>query len=367
MHDVLIAGAGPAGLAAAAGFARSGRQVQVLDPAAAAPASRGRLYALNRPASRLLGSIAPDALRRACPIARMRVFARNGRPFEFSAAAAGMAALAATVLEDDLLAALRAAVDAAGASVAYGVRIESLQPLETGWLAAGGPMRCETRLLVAADGAASATASLAGVRSSPAGFGQRVWSGWLAAPAAEPGIARQWFADDGILALLPAPEGRWGFIWSEPAGLDRDRSVPDADFLRERISSICEPELGGCSFAGLPASFAVRPGHAPAAGRRIALVGDSVRALYPLAGQGLAIGLGDVAVLLDCCSSCGDPGVAAALGRYRRLRRLRSEAALQLTCLLARPARAPGLLLDAASRSAPACLLALGARLANAP
>jgi len=60
-------------------------------------------------------------------------------------------------------------------------------------------------------------------------------------------------------------------------------------------------------------------------GERLALVGDAAHVIHPLAGQGLNMGLRDVAALAECIADNArlglDPGEREVLARYQRWRR----------------------------------------------
>ena len=217
MTEVLVAGAGATGQAAAIGLAGQGRKVRIVERLAEEPGSAGRLFTLNWPARRLLARLLAADLPMQ-PIRHMRIFAPDGRRLGFSADAAGIACLAATVLEDDLIAALAAARAAAGLSIELDSQVTAATAEPDCWRVACAGSRIAARLLVAADGAASPTAAAAGLVRRSAGPTQQIETGWLEADRAPAAVAWQWFASFGTLALLPAADGRINFILSRPAG-----------------------------------------------------------------------------------------------------------------------------------------------------
>ena len=365
MTEVLIAGAGATGLAAAVGLAGQGRTVRLLESRPAAAGSAGRLFTLNWPARRLLARILP-ATPPAQPVLHMRIFPPDGRLLRFDAGSAGIACLAATVLEDDLLAALATARAAASIALQVDSQVTAAHPASDCWQVECGRSRTiATRLLIAADGAASPAIAAAGLARTAAGAIQRIESGWLEAPAAPAAVAWQWFAPFGILALLPSPDGRINFILSRPIGSD-EGDDEDAGSLIDRV---CRPEIGSWRMDARPRQFAAAPGRLRGWRPRLAAIGDCARSIYPLSGQGLAMGLGDVETLLDCLAGSKDPGQPAALQRYRHLRAIRTTATVRISGFFARAGSAgspAARLLSLAARIDSGRAAALCAHLANA-
>ena len=352
MTEVLIAGAGATGQAAALGLAGQGRQVRLVERQARAPGSAGRLFTLNWPARRLLARLLAAKLPMQ-PIRRMRIFAPDGRLLGFDADAAGIACLAATVHEDDLTAALAAARDAAGLAIETNSQVTAAAAEADGWQVTCAGRQIAARLLVAADGAGSPTAAAAGLARTSAGASQQIETGWLEAAGAPAATAWQWFAPFGCLALLPAADGRINFILSR--ALAAGAPAADAEAI---IGDLCRPEIGSWRLLAPPQHFCATCSHSRGSRPRLALIGDCARSIYPLSGQGLAVGLGDVETLLECLAGKPDPGAGAALQRYRRRRALRTGATVQVTSFFARASN---------RNSAAAGLLSLAARIDSAP
>jgi 2-octaprenyl-6-methoxyphenol hydroxylase len=74
--------------------------------------------------------------------------------------------------------------------------------------------------------------------------------------------------------------------------------------------------------------------------QRLVLIGNAAHTLHPVAGQGLNLGLRDLAalaqILADRVRAAGDPGAAAALDDYKRLRGGDQDQTALATDLLAR-------------------------------
>jgi ubiquinone biosynthesis UbiH/UbiF/VisC/COQ6 family hydroxylase len=137
------------------------------------------------------------------------------------------------------------------------------------------------------------------------------------------GIAYQWFAPDGILALLPLPGKRISIVWSvSPENSNELLALTHEEFCA-RVSEASNHTLGELRVITPPAAFALRVLNlAHITKPRLALVGDAAHNVHPLSGQGVNLGLRDVRELVKVLSQRGalDCGDMSLLRRYEKAR-----------------------------------------------
>ncbi|MEO1199489.1 MAG: FAD-dependent monooxygenase [Pseudomonadota bacterium] len=187
------------------------------------------------------------------------------------------------------------------------------------------------RLLVAADGANSPIRALAGIATVDWAYGQTGIAATITHQSPHENRATQHFLPGGPLALLPLPDDSEGrhrssIVWTVPTARAEELLSLDAlDFAIE-LEQSAGPSLGEMTVLAGPGGFPLDLKLARAfVAPRIALVGDAAHRVHPIAGQGLNLGLKDVAALaetvVDAVRLGIDPGSLTTLHGYERWRR----------------------------------------------
>jgi 2-octaprenyl-6-methoxyphenol hydroxylase len=335
--DVLIAGAGFAGLALAIAL-RQGLgptfSVAVADPMLARETSDARASAIAAAARRLFETIGvwADVEADAEPILDMVVTDSRlkdaVRPvfLTFGGEVAPGEPFAHMVENAPLIAALVANAKAEGVLLrATAVtNIVHEEPLIHAQLADGENKGA--RLIVAADGARSHIRELAGIQSFGWWYEQSAIVTTVAHEREHHGRAEEHFLPAGPFAMLPLRNRRSSIVWTErTAEAERIVALDDTAFHAE-LEQRFGLKLGDIAIAGArrayPLGFFVARAFVA---DRIALVGDAAHMIHPIAGQGLNMGLRDVAALAEAIVDAArlglDPAGADVLERYQRWRR----------------------------------------------
>jgi 2-octaprenyl-6-methoxyphenol hydroxylase len=181
-------------------------------------------------------------------------------------------------------------------------------------------------LLIAADGARSRLRELAGIPTFGWSYAQAAIACTVAHERDHGGRAEEHFLPAGPFAILPLTGRRSSIVWTEEAReAERIVALPD-DLFHAELEERFGLHLGDITAEG--------PRHVHPLGltvarafvaERLALVGDAAHVIHPIAGQGLNLGLRDVAALAETIVDAArlglDIGAAHVLERYQRWRR----------------------------------------------
>jgi len=335
IFDVVVAGAGPAGLAFAAAVKQAlgpGIAVALVDPRPLASDGRLRTVALAEGPRRLIEQVGAWAALAplAQPIRRMAIYDGRARDVvrieQLRFGGDDDEPLAHMAFNDDVAAALRDGAAAIGLETVAGAVTAFTPGRDTAELELAGGRRLRARLVVAADGARSRLRALAEVPTVGWDTGQTGMVATIAHERDHEGLAEQHFLPGGPFAVLPM-RGRFSsIVWNEShADAKAIVALAPDDFLRE-LEYRFTLKLGALSLASrveaIPFSFRFARRFV---GERLALVADAAHVVHPLAGQGLNLGLRDVAALaetvVDRMRLGLDPGDARTLEAYQRARR----------------------------------------------
>jgi 2-octaprenyl-6-methoxyphenol hydroxylase len=356
--DAIIVGGGLVGMTLALALEAHGLTVDVVDAAqledTLEPNFDGRASAIASASARMLRAIGVwDALEpHACAIDEIRVTdGLSPLSLHFDSADGEGGALGYMVENRRVRAALiEQARSRAGIRVHAPVRYGRVTRDITGAaveLADGTLLRAP--LVIAADGRRSALREAAGIRVARWRYDATAIVTMIEHERSHSGVAFELFYPSGPFAILPmqsssadaAPGTRSAIVWTvEGDAAPAYLGLPERALAAE-VGKRMGGFLGAIRLIAPASSYPLGFHHAERyVAERLALIGDAAHGIHPIAGQGLNMGLRDVAalaqVLVESARLGLDLGDAAVLERYERWRRLDNSMVAGVTDALTR-------------------------------
>ena len=291
--DVIVVGAGPAGLGAALGCLKAGLAPAIVDTSKSAStyASKGRSAALfNKTVAFLQGLGVWEGCKvYAEPLKALQFIDDTGRRLRapdcvFHAEEIGETAFGYNITNADLVAAFQAEVEKQNLPIITPGPLTSFRETATkaSLRFADGTELCAP-LAIAADGRMSATREAAGFRKLSWAYDQVAMAASFSHERPHRGVCIEFHRSAGPFTLVPLPGNASGFVWVERKDdAERLLALDDADFARRiwlwagfRVSA------SGRAFRCPPLPFASMDGRAspwwetrPTSPRRLALRGS---------------------------------------------------------------------------------------------
>jgi len=182
------------------------------------------------------------------------------------------------------------------------------------------------RLLIAADGARSFIRERCNIQTVGWDYGQSGIVTTVEHERDHNGRAEEHFLPAGPFAILPLKGRRSSLVWTEETReAERIVALSDEEFHAE-LEKRFGLHLGDLQAVGPRRAYPLGMSVARSfIAERVALIGDAAHVIHPIAGQGLNLGLRDVAALAEAIVDAArlglDVGSATVLDRYQRWRR----------------------------------------------
>ncbi len=311
-YDVIIVGAGIVGLSLALGLDKNtDLRIAIVD--AVAPVDLGvldaydaRVFAINKASQKYFQGINVwDSIvsARVSPYYSMEVWdAAGSGNISFSNHDVGESDLGHIIEQRVLRQSLLKKLKLSKVSNYWPLSLAELQNEADGYqLRTEAGDKFSTKLLIAADGANSWVRKQVAIKVNKNSYGHQAIVATVATAKEHQSTAWQRFMSSGPLAFLPLTDSRTSsIVWSTlPEHAQKLLEMDDSAF-KNALGEAFSHRLGDIRYVSDRKSFPLYKSHAQQYVKEsVALVGDAAHTVHPLAGQGLNLGLQDVAKLVE--------------------------------------------------------------------
>lgn len=306
--DVVIVGAGPAGLSFARALAPSGLSIALVErqpeAALAEPAFDGREIALTHRSEAFLAAIGawdriPDSDKSELRTAHVVNGPSHDRPMVFSAGgrpAAGAKGPLGHLVPNHLIrrAVYEAAKEQPEITILAGTAVSAVETGRDGArvVLADGQGEIACRLVVAADTRFSETRRRMGIPAHMHDFGKAMMVCRMAHERAHDHIATEWFDHGQTFAMLPLNGAMSSAVITLPARqIDRMMAL-DAEAFSAEVTERYGARLGKMTLMSTRHAYPLVTVYANRfVGERFALMGDAAVGMHPVTAHGFNLGL----------------------------------------------------------------------------
>ena len=323
----VVAGAGPAGLAAAALFAKEGVTTSLVAPA---PAEDPRTVALMQPSIQLLRylDIWPGSLEGVtAPLRKLRMIDDTGAlltapSLEFDSQELNLEAFGWNIPLDQLLPVLRKRAEELGVIFIEATATNAKSEGDAIHISLSNASEISASVCIAADGANSAMRTAAGIATDSWSYDQAAIATSFSHSMGHHNVSTEYHKSAGPFTTVPLPENRSSLVWMErPARAAALMAMNDKELAAE-IQIETHGELGLISNLGPRKSFPMKGLTARQfAKERVILIGEAAHVVPPIGAQGLNMSLRDAALAADLILASKDAGSGGVMADYNAARR----------------------------------------------
>ena len=326
-YKIIVAGAGPAGLAAAALLAKEGIATALVAPAAA---EDPRTVALMQPSIQLLRylDIWPGSLEaQTSPLRKLRIIDDTGSllaapNLEFESRELNLEAFGWNIPMGLLLPALRKRAEDLGVVFIEATAIGARTSSDAIHIILSNASEISASLCLAADGANSAMRKAVSIATDTWSYDQTAIATSFTHSMGHDNVSTEYHKSAGPFTTVPLPENRSSLVWmGRPARAEALMAMSEGQLAAE-IQIETHGELGLISNLGPRKSFPMKGLTARQFAKdRVILIGETAHVVPPIGALGLNMSLRDAALAADLILASKDAGSDGLMAEYNAMRR----------------------------------------------